>query len=465
MLWQRKMREVRTVGHREQIHKLLADWGVPLEAWEAKFGPDVTQPWCARQRLGARVNLQFGHSYDGWWDKYHEQYPDIFALQPSGTRINTNTRERLCKSNPVLWDLVAKERIAELRANPQLAGVSIAPNDGGGGNKFCMCERCRSWDSPAAKAMYAKNPKINQGPGGEGPFPPLSDRFFRYFNEVAKRVKTEMPDRYLGATAYSLYKSPPASIEKLEDNLVIGYVGPNNMVSDKEREAARREFAEWSKKAKQLMLRPNLLGNPVGLPVVYVHKLGDDMRFFVDGGMRLTDYASAFGNWGTHGLNYYVLVKLLWDPYQQVDPIIDDYCRAAYGPGAAAVREYYRRAEEVTNRIAAANVASPADNTTTDFYTDEVLAQLQQPLTEAAAAIGTSDSAALERVRMLERGLEYTKATRRLMRRPPTCGKRKRRASNSPKWRQRSCRSINHSPWTGRWLPSRTIGRSRWASP
>ena len=80
------------------------------------------------------------------------------------------------------------------------------------------------------------------------------------------------------------------------------------------------------------------------------------------------------------------------------------------------MREYYRRAEDMTNRIAAAKVASPADNSTTDFYTDEVLAQLQQPLTEAVAAIGPSDSAALERVRMLERGLEYSKATRRLMR-------------------------------------------------
>jgi len=113
VLWQRKVREVRTVGHREQIHKLLEDWGVPLAAWEAKFGPEITQPWCVRKRLGARVNLQFGHSYDGWWDKYHEQYLDIFALQPSGTRINTNTRERLCKSNPVLWELVAKEKITE----------------------------------------------------------------------------------------------------------------------------------------------------------------------------------------------------------------------------------------------------------------------------------------------------------------------------------------------------------------
>jgi hypothetical protein len=416
VLWQRKMREVRTTGHRSQMLEQLEKWNVPIEAWEAKFGKDVTGPWCARQRLGARVNLQFGHSYDGWWDKYHDKHPEIFALQPNGTRINTPTRERLCKSNPVLWELVAKDRIEELRANPKLVGISIAPNDGGGGNRFCCCERCRSWDSPETQAIYRKDPEANQGPGGEGPFPPLSDRFFRYFNEVAKRVKTEMPDRYLGTYAYSLYKSPPVSIEKLEDNLVIGYVGPNNMVSDRDRETARREITEWSKKAKQLMVRPNLLGNPVGLPVIYVHKLGEDIRFAVDSGVRMTDFASAFGNWGTQGLNYYVLVKLLWNPYQEVDPLIDDYCRAAYGQGAQAIKEYYRRAEEVTNRIAVASVASPTDNTTTDFYSDAVLTQLQEPLSAAIEIIGKGDPAALERVRMLERGLEYTRATRRLMR-------------------------------------------------
>lgn len=59
------------------------------------------------------------------------------------------------------------------------------------------------------------------------------------------------------------------------------------------------------------------------------------------------------GNWGTQGLNYYVLAKLLWDPHRDVDPIIDDYCRAAYGPGAEAMKEYYRRAEDLANRIAA----------------------------------------------------------------------------------------------------------------
>lgn len=416
LIWQRKIREVRTTGHRVHMLELLKAWGVSTEKWDETFSHAVMDPWFDHQRLGSRVSLQFGHSYEGWWDRYHAQYPDIFALQPNGTRINTNVRERLCISNPTLWDLVAKDRIAQLRENPKTSGVSIAPNDGGGGNKFCSCERCRSWDSAEAQAMYQKNPKVNPGPGGEGPFPPLSDRFFRYFNEVARRVKAEVPDRYLGTLAYSLYRSPPKGIDHLEDNIVVGYVGPNTMMSDTQRASARKDFAEWSTKAKQMHMRPNLLGNGLGMPLVYVPKLADDIRFFVERGMRLTDYASCFGNWGTYGLNYYVLAKLLWDPMQPVDPIIDDYCRAAYGPGAKAMKEYYRRTEELTDRIAATSPASPEDNTFTDFFTDEVLAQLRAPLDEASQAIGQSDPAALERVRMLKTGLDCARQTRRLMR-------------------------------------------------
>ena len=154
VLWQRKIREIRTVGHRTQVLGILRGWNISIDDWDAKFGKGVSASWLRHHRLGARVSQQFGHSFTGWWDKYHERYPDIFALQPNGTRINSNTRERLCVSNPVLWDLVAKDRIAQLRADPAVAGVSIAPNDGGGGNKFCSCDRCRALDGPEAQSMY-----------------------------------------------------------------------------------------------------------------------------------------------------------------------------------------------------------------------------------------------------------------------------------------------------------------------
>ena len=129
------------------------------------------------------------------------------------------------------------------------------------------------------------------------------------------------------------------------------------------------------------------------------------------------------GNWGTQGLDYYVLAKLLWDPRRDVEPIIDDYCRAAYGPGARAMKEYYRRAEDLTNRMAAAGKPNRdldarienARNKLTDPYSDAELALLQACVDRAAAAIGSSDTASLERVRLVATGLEYTKKTRDLL--------------------------------------------------
>jgi hypothetical protein len=416
LLWQRKIRDSKMSGHRDRVERILKEWNVPLDQWKATFAREITEPWFRHQRLGSRVKLNYGHSYGGWWDKYHQQYPDIFAMQPDGTRINTNVRERLCVSNPTLWDLVARERIAELRADPSLTAASISPNDGGA-NKFCCCPQCRAWDSPAVQELYKKNPQIEQGPDI-----PLSDRYFRFYNEVAKRVKKELPDRFLGCYAYSVYRSPPVVLDHLEDNLIVGYVAFSTYLSDQERQQNRAEWIQWSKLAKQLILRPNLLWQPLGLPVNYVHKLADDLRFLADHGMRATDYDGLIGNWGTQGLDYYVLARLLWNPYAEVDPIIDDYCRAAYGPGAEAMKDYYRRLEELTNRIAAATPQEMAQFgrwSETDrlaaHYTDGVLSQLQACLDRACAAVGDSDPAALERIQLPATGLEYTRQTRRLL--------------------------------------------------
>lgn len=420
LLWQRRIRDSKVAAHKERVRQILDDWKVPLTEWEAAFATEKTRPWFTHHRLGSRVELLYGHAYAGWWNKYHEKYPDIFALQPNGTRINSPERERLCVSNPTLWDLVARAKIEELRARPTLTAASVSPNDGGSGNRFCSCERCRAWDSPAAQAMYRANPRLDPGPGGQGPWPPLTDRYLKFYNEVARRVKAELPDRYLGCYAYSLYRTPPVTIDRLEDNLIVGYVGFSTYMNDEVRRANRDEWLQWSKVAKQLFLRPNLLWQPIGLPVNYVRRLGDDLRFLADHGMRATDFDGGIGNWGTQGLNYYVLAKLLWDPYQPVEPMVDDYCRAAYGAGAGAMREYYQRLEQFTDQIAAAPPVDAARRSgdvqeLAACYTDEVLAEFQGCLARATKAIGASDSHARDRVAMVATGLEYTRRTRDLL--------------------------------------------------
>jgi hypothetical protein len=378
--------------------------------------------WSAYQRLGSRVKVSTGHAFAGWWDKYHEQYPEIFALQPNGTRINTNERERLCESNPTLWQLVAQEKIKELRAHPDLLAVSISENDGGP-NHFCNCERCRSWDAPEIQELFKKEPRLYSIQRSDL----ISDRVYRFYNEVAKLVQKELPDRYVSGYAYSTYQTGPVrDFPDHCDNLIIGYVGfdAEEYLNDTARQHQHEDWLRWSKLTQHLFLRPNLLLQPISLPIIYVHKLGEDLRFMADHGMWGATYGSGEGgNWGTQGLNYYVLAKLLWDPHRDVDPIIEDYCRAAYGPGATAMKEYYRRAEDLSNRMAATGKPNPdlddriekRRNQLTDPYTDVELTKLQACVDKAAAAIGAGDAAALERVRLVATGLEYTKKTRDLL--------------------------------------------------
>jgi hypothetical protein len=409
LLWQRNIRDCHTHIEYGRMENTIKGWGGSVEGWQKFFARDITGPWFIRNRIGSRVKLEYGHAYNGWWDKYHVQYPDYFAMQSDGTRDNTNVREQFCTSNPGLWDLIAKEKIKELKGNPRQTAVSISPNDDGD-NKFCMCGKCAAMDPPGS-------PKLYEGAKRE-PGIPLSDRHFKFYNEIAKRVGKEVPDRYLGAYAYWPYKELPVTVKELEKNLLIGFVGFDTYLNEESRQKDRALWLGWGKLAKQLFIRPNLFWYNMGVPVNYAQKYADDIRFMADNGMRAADFDGLIGNWGSEGLEYYVAAKLLWNPYADVNAIIDDYCKAAYGAGASAMKTYYDRLQQITNQIAKDGKYTNLKVNAEELfgpYNDDVLKELQSYLDKATTAIGTSDSAAVRRVKLAADALDYTRQTRQLV--------------------------------------------------
>jgi hypothetical protein len=412
MLWQRRIRDCHAHIEYGRIAKTLNGWGVSMSDWENFYDPNITMAWFRRHCLGSRFSIKAMHSNLDWWDKYHEKYPDIFAMQPDGTRINTNVRPMLCVSNPMTAQLEAQEKIAEFKKDPKQICASISPNDGGA-NKQCCCEKCKSWDPPA--------PKI----GDDDPDSrdtrrqtPLTDRYFRYYNEIAAMVASQYPDRYLGVIAYSVYRTPPVLVDHVEDNLFVGYVGFNNYRSDKNRAIDREYWLKWGKLAKQMFIRPNLMWGYMCTPQNYTHKFADDIRFMAAHGLKAADFDGLVGNWSMDGINYYVVAEMLWNPYADVNSIIDDYCRSGYGRGAAEMKIYYDKVEEITNRIASEGKyrdirSDPED--LMNYYDDAALSGLQSHLDNAIAAIGDSDQMAVARVKLVGEGLDYTKQLRHLI--------------------------------------------------
>ncbi len=115
-----------------------------------------------------------------------------------------------------------------------------------------------------------------------------------------------------------------------------------NYAKDSTRRQTRADWDVWAGMTKTLFWRPNVLlfAQGEGTPVIYVHKLGEDLRYFVHHSLAGTDFDSCTHHWATQGVNFYVLARLLWNPEADVDAILDDYCQSGFGDAWRHVRRY-----------------------------------------------------------------------------------------------------------------------------
>jgi len=341
-----RKRAIRNIGYSDRIQAGLDKLGWKAE--DFKRHAAEAEPWFRFHRLGGSFSGSYGHSFGTYWARFSKSHPEWFALQPDGTRDNSQAnngeRAQMCVSNRSLIEQVARECIERLRKDPMLDCVSISPNDGGRAT-FCQCDACKAWDAPDGEMIESWGPD-----GTRLKHPSLTDRYVKFYSAVAEIVAKELPDRYLGAYAYSAYRLPPVHAT-VHPNVIIGYVG-GHYLNDAVNKKSLNNWLSWSQAANQLFLRPNSLIGGLGYPTIYVHKLADDIRFSLEHRMMYTDFDCCYQHWAGEGLNYYILAKLLWDPKCDVDAVVSDYCRAGFGPAAEAIREYYRYVEETTSEFA-----------------------------------------------------------------------------------------------------------------
>lgn len=404
-----RQRRVRNLQINEWLGRYIDELGWSREDFVYR---EEAAPWFRFHRLSGSYRGNYGHAFTRYWDLYHEDHPEWFALQADGTRDNSperggGPRARLCVSNPELIAHVARRTIETLREHPTLDCESVSPNDASG-TTHCLCQRCQAWDEPEAGTLSIWEK------GEPTKIPALTDRYVRFYSAVAEIVAREIPDRYVGAYAYESYYPAPVRA-RLHPGVIIGIAPlPKVYQHDGLREEMRENWLRWSRSAEQLFLRPNSLRSLYNFPTVYVHRLAEDLRLFADNGLLFVDYDCLEHFWSTNGLNYYVLARLLWDPYRDVDGIIDEYCEAGFGPASGVVRRYFARIEELTTTIAAQRafeVWRLDARVLAGHYTDGLLDELRSLLDEAGqAAVGEEEI--LERIRFLRTGLDYVPLSR-----------------------------------------------------
>lgn len=385
-------------------------WDISPEAW-GRLGTE-TDRWLLRQRMNtACSNISFGHSFTTWWDRYSDEHPEWFAMGPDGERPTSGGRgTKLCVSNPELRQAIFGEWYTAWRENPRANNVLRAcPNDSRG---YCTCENCRAWDPPEMAAMSAA--EIYSSPDAV-----LSDRYARFWSDLAERVTAVDPTALVTGYAYRSYRKPPMH-NSVHPSVLIGYVGGEGFYPHEDH--IRDEWGRWAVAGARLQWRPNLLHCGHSAPYLFARALGDDFKYFHEHNMVGTDFDSLMGAWATQGPTYYVVAELHSRPHADVEELLGEFW-SAFGPAAdhvAAYFDYWERVTEEgpdlllelaggTHRLTWGQWTPGFIELVPHLYTPDVLDEGEALLERAEAAVAAGDEREVRRVAFLRTGFDHTR--------------------------------------------------------
>jgi len=284
-----------------------------------------SREWLARSsRMGFHHAL--GHVFHP--DK-HGDTPEVYPLvggeryipEPaSGPQALSGWQP--CTSNPRSVEIATEYVLEALENNPRILSASLAVNDGAGNT--CECEACRALDAPDAYQ-----------PGRR---PNLSDRFFHFYNAVIERVLERNPDAHIGVLGYGPCAMPPTQVT-IHPRIHVFEVQPSVAALREWRDAgATPGMYMWLWDGGFLTVRPDL--HMVGELIRACHEMGG-----------IGFYSEIKAHWVISAPKFYVLAHMLWDTSRDVDELLDEYLRLAYGDDALPhVRAYFDRWYEIYRR-------------------------------------------------------------------------------------------------------------------
>lgn len=299
---------------------------------------------------------RFCHTFAHYANRFPEKKPEYFSLVNGKRLITKSTRDmgQLCLTNPELRAVMAKTLrtfIEEDRAAARKQGAappllySVEQNDN---RHFCNCETCR-------KRLAELG---NQ-----------SDVVLDFVNELAAGIAKDYPEIKLLTFAYQTTTEPPKTV-KPRDNVLIQLALLGGEFENTIKDTMRSLEHPLNAEAKALYRRWHDAGFRLATweyGVKYRQRflvaclfggrgLQENFRFFARNGVELVfqeggvlrsataQYLSFFD------LHNYLFMKFMSDPDLDVDAVVDDFMKHAYGPAAAPMKKLYTLLENAMDR-------------------------------------------------------------------------------------------------------------------
>jgi len=413
-----------------------------------------------RQRHGKRRAFSHGHSFLKWWGLHHEKHPEYFNLLPNGKRMPQRAPElcTICVSEPG----VTMQRVADWckwwegesrQRHPLLPWVNCCENDAAG---LCTCERCRSWDGPDPR--FAKSPywngslakvfdekcmgrkfmnEVGLSDGARWVLYPeypsdefaasLSDRYVRFYNEVAVEAKRRNPEAKAIGYAYANYIEPPIKTRVGPDTVIIFVPRSYFPYDNAESEAFRRQWSGWRRMgATQMVYRPNYMLAGGNHPIDMARLILDDFAYAYTNGMFAAYHDALTGAYSAQAMFLYAMTRSLRDPMRGYEKARADML-AGFGNAVKHVDGYFDLVERHTAKwtldafreIAKDNVTDNywggsfrnPNAVLGDYFDAQFFVEGYRMLDEAKAA-ASGDGEVVARIEYLRKGLRDTELGR-----------------------------------------------------
>ena len=313
-------------------------WSCVFNAdWKVKHKINSDNGSALPQEYGGGISYAgFAHTMNALVPVSHfEEHPEYFSYREDADEWTTDQR---CLTNPDVLAMTIENAKATLLANPNAEIISITQNDNG---NYCQCDDCKAMDE-----LYG-------GPSGTNIW---------FMNQVAEALEEEFPDVEVDTFAYQYTRQPPVGIVP-RDNVIVRlctiescFAHPITECGHERNESMLLRFQDveskvaadvkgWSDICDRLYIWDYTTNfNFYVSPFPNFQVLAPNMQFFVEnsakGVFEQGDYTG--GKNGEFGdMKAYVLAKLLWDPYCDVERHMTEFMNAYYGEASAPfIKEY-----------------------------------------------------------------------------------------------------------------------------
>lgn len=304
---------------------------IPLIQYREVYYRDAWDPEYARkQKINGQnsrvVNgaVAEGHKNWGFWchsffgiippSEYFSSHPEYFSLV-DGKRINNG---QLCCTNDEMIDEAIKNLRIIFEKNPDVRYWSVSQNDTTG---FCTCEKCRKYDEEAGSHIGS---------------------ILYFVNKVAEAF----PDKIISTLSYWYSRTAPKKAF-LRDNVHIMLCDiecdrSEPIAENPQCSSFMEDLAVWHKYCGNVFLWDyDIQFSNLISPFPNFHILAPNMRFFYEKSVRsIFNQANRENRGDFWALRAYLLAKLSWNPYCDIDKHYHEFLKAYYGAGAGDIDEY-----------------------------------------------------------------------------------------------------------------------------